>query len=100
MKMNRPWLSFYEEGVPHRLDIPRISLSTILDYSADRFPENPAVIFRDRSLTYREIRIRAAAVAAGLAEIGVRKGQRVAIMLPNCPQYIEVLFAILKIGGI
>ena len=98
--MNRPWLSFYEEGVPHRLDIPRISLSTILDHSADRFPENPAVIFRNRSLTYREIRIRAAAVAAGLAEIGVRKGQRVAIMLPNCPQYIEVLFAILKIGGI
>jgi long-chain acyl-CoA synthetase len=98
--MNRPWLSFYEEGVPHRLDIPRFTLPAILDHSADQFPENPAIIFRDRSLTYREIRARSDAVAAGMAEIGARKGERVAIMLPNCPQYIESLYGILKIGGI
>ena len=51
-----------------------LSLSAILDHSADQFPENPAVIFRDRSLTYRELRTRTAAAAAGLAEIGVQQG--------------------------
>ena len=98
--MNRPWFASYEQGVPHDLDIPDVLLPAILEKTAAAYPDNPAVIFHDRTILYREIQERTASLAAGLAGIGVRKGERVAIMLPNCPQYIEAFYAILKIGGI
>ena len=98
--MDRPWFASYEEGVPRNLNIPDLPLPAILEDTAAAYPDNPAVIFHDRAIPYREIHRRMASLAAGLAEIGVRKGERVAIMLPNCPQYIEALYAILKIGGI
>ncbi len=98
--MIRPWFSSYEEGVPRDLAIPPVLLPEILDKTAAAYPDNPAVIFHDRAISYREIQARTASLAAGLAGIGVRKGERVAIMLPNCPQYIEALYAVLKIGGI
>ena len=75
-------------------------MPAILEKTAAAYPDNPAVIFHDRAIPYREIQERTASLAAGLAGIGVQKGERVAIMLPNCPQYIEALYAILKIGGI
>ena len=98
--MNRPWFASYEQGVPHDLDVPDVLLPAILEKTAAAYPDNPAVIFHDRTILYREIQERTASLAAGLAGIGVRKGERVAIMLPNCPQYIEAFYAILKIGGI
>jgi len=98
--MDRPWFSSYEEGVPRHLTIPDLLLPEILEETAAAFPETPAVIFHDRPITYREIRTRTKSLASGLSGIGVKRGQRVAIMLPNCPQYIEALYAVLKIGGI
>ena len=98
--MNRPWFASYEQGVPHDLDVPDVLLPAILEKTAAAYPDNPAVIFHDRAIPYREIQERMASLAAGLAGIGVQKGERVAIMLPNCPQYIEALYAILTIGGI
>ncbi len=98
--MNRPWFASYEEGVPRDLDIPDVLLPAILEKTASAFPDNPAVIFHDRAIPYREIQGRMASLAAGLTGIGVQKGERVAIMLSNCPQYIEALYAILRIGGI
>jgi long-chain acyl-CoA synthetase len=82
------------------LNIPDLLLPEILEETAASFPETPAVIFHDRPISYREIRARTTSLAAGLAGIGVKRGERVAIMLPNCPQYIEALYAVLKIGGI
>jgi len=98
--MDRPWFSSYEEGVPRDLDIPDVLLPAILEKSAAAFPDNPAVIFHGREITFREIQKRAESLAAGLASIGIQKGGRVAIMLPNCPQYIEALYGILQTGGI
>jgi long-chain acyl-CoA synthetase len=98
--MDRPWLSSYEEGVPADLDLPDLLLPEILDQTAAVYPDRPAVIFQDRTIPYREMQARTVRLAAGLTEIGVRKGERVAILLPNCPQYIEALYAILKIGAI
>ncbi len=98
--MERPWLKFYEPGIPHRLDYPEIPLDRMLDNAVRDFPENDAVIFQGRKITYRELGEDVTRMASALAQMGLKKGERMAIMLPNCPQYIIAYFAILKIGGI
>jgi long-chain acyl-CoA synthetase len=98
--MDRPWLKFYEPGVPHHIQYPDIPLGRLLDNAVRDFPEREAVIFQGRKITYRQLGEEAANVASGLAQRGLKEGQRMAIMLPNCPQYIASYYAILKIGGI
>ncbi|MDO9209407.1 MAG: long-chain fatty acid--CoA ligase [Deltaproteobacteria bacterium] len=98
--MEKPWLKFYEPGVPHHIQYPDIPLYRFLDNAVRDFPEKEAIIFQGRKITYRQLGEEAANVASGLAQRGLKKGQRMAIMLPNCPQYIAAYYAILKIGGI
>src|SRR4030043_2344041 len=98
--MNRPWLKFYEPGVPHHIQYPDIPLYRVLDNAVRDFPEREAIIFQGRKITYRQLGEEVASMASALAQRGLKKGQRMAIMLPNCPQYIVVYYAILKIGGI
>jgi long-chain acyl-CoA synthetase len=98
--MDRPWLKFYEPGVPHHIQYPDIPLDRLLDNAVRDFPEREAVIFQGRKITYRQLGEEVANVASGLAQRGLKKGQRMAIMLPNCPQYIASYYAILKVGGI
>ncbi|MDO8955850.1 MAG: long-chain fatty acid--CoA ligase [Deltaproteobacteria bacterium] len=98
--MEKPWLKFYEPGVPHHIQYPDIPLYRFLDNAVRDFPEKEAIIFQGRKITYRQLGEEAVNVASGLAQRGLKKGQRMAIMLPNCPQYIAVYYAILKIGGI
>jgi long-chain acyl-CoA synthetase len=98
--MERPWLKFYEPGVPHHIDYPRIPLYKILDDTVKEFPELDAVIFGGKKIKYRKLGEWVGNLASGLAQIGLRKGDRVALMLPNCPSYIVAYYAILKIGGI
>jgi long-chain acyl-CoA synthetase len=98
--MERPWLKFYEEGVPHHIDYPRIPLYQVLDDTAKDFPDLDAVIFQGKRIKYGELAEWTRDLASGLHQIGIKKGQRVAIMLPNCPQYIAAYYAILKLGGV
>jgi long-chain acyl-CoA synthetase len=98
--MERPWLRFYEKGVPHHIDYPRIPLFRILEDTAKDFPDLDAVIFLGKKIPYRDIAGWAGNLASGLHQIGIRKGQRVAIMLPNCPQFIVAYYAILRLGGV
>jgi len=98
--MDRPWLKFYEPGVPHHLDYPRIPLYRILDDTVRDFPEVDAVIFQGKRIKYREVGEWVDNLASSLEQIGLKKGQRVAIMLPNCPQSIVAYYAILKAEGI
>ena len=98
--MDRPWLKFYEEGVPHHIEYPRIPLYQILDDTAKDFPGLDAVIFQGQRIKYGELAGWTRDLASGLHQIGIKKGQRVAIMLPNCPQYIVAYYAILKLGGV
>ncbi len=98
--MDRPWLKFYEPGIPHHLQYPDVPLDRLLDRAVKDFPEKDAIVFHGRKITYRELGEGVANAASGLAQKGLRKGQRMAIMLPNCPQYVVVYYAILKIGGI
>jgi long-chain acyl-CoA synthetase len=98
--MERPWLKFYEPGVPHHLQYPDIPLDRLLDNAVRDFPEKEAIIFQGRKITYRQLGEEVANAASGLAQGGLEKGQRMAIMLPNCPQYVVAYYAVLKIGGI
>ena len=98
--MERPWLKFYEAGVPHHIDYPRIPLHRVLDDTAKDFPDLDAVIFQGKRIQYGELAGWTRDLASGFHQIGIKKGQRVAIMLPNCPQYIVAYYAILKLGGV
>ncbi len=98
--MERPWLRFYEEGVPRHIDYPKVPVPRILENTVKEFPELDAVIFQKKRIKYRELGDWVHRLASGLVQIGVKKGERVALMLPNCPQYIVAYYAILEIGAV
>jgi len=96
-----PWLAHYDAGVPPSLEpYPH---RTLLDYVQDGVrerPQYPAFLFKGRPFTLAELERTSDAFAAALASLGVKRGDRVAAMLPNCPQYFIVEFATWKLGGI
>ncbi len=100
MFKEKPWLKFYEPHVPEHIDYPQTTLPAALEETAHKHPHHPAFIFRDNKITYREFNEAVDRFAAALQGLGVKKGDRVAIHLPNCPQFPITYFAILRIGGI
>ncbi|MBP1723361.1 MAG: long-chain fatty acid--CoA ligase [Deltaproteobacteria bacterium] len=74
--------------------------SFVLENNAERFPDKEAIIFGDRRLTYRQINKRVDALAKGLQQLGLKKGDVVAVLLLNCSEYFEITFAVNKLGGI
>ena len=97
---DRPWLSSYDTGVP--LDLPPVtgSLMDLLDDSARDYPQAPALQFFGRETTYAALAEAVDRAAAGLRELGVKRGDRVAIVLPNCPQHIVAFYAVLRLGAV
>jgi long-chain acyl-CoA synthetase len=98
--MERPWLRFYDEGVGNTLDLPSTTVPDLLRESAGCFPSQVATIFLGAHLTYRRLQEQVDRLAAALAGLGVAKGERVAIMLPNCPQAVIAYYAALSIGAV
>jgi long-chain acyl-CoA synthetase len=106
--MEKPWLKHYDEGVPATIDYPSIPLDQFLTNAAARHPEHTAIIFGaavgsrvlDARLPYRQLDDLVNRFAAGLQGMGVKKGDRVAIMLPNCPQFIIAAYATWRVGGV
>jgi len=96
----RPWLRFYADGVPANVQVPDVPLTHLLDSSADRFPNRKALMFFGRSMTYARLLSDVNRFAGALRRIGVRKGERVAVILPNCPQEVIAFYAILRLGAI
>ena len=97
----RRWLANYDEGVPTSLEpYPDRSLLDYLHEAASRWPDRPALLFKGATVTYGELNADSDAFAAALAAIGVRAGDRVAICLPNCPQFMVAEFGAWKIGAI
>jgi long-chain acyl-CoA synthetase len=104
--MDAPWTKFYEEGVPKSISYPPWSLPDLLDASAREFPEKRALTFYadpklpPSHMTYAELRDATLRFATALHALGVRQGDRVAVMLPNCPQFPVVFFGLLRLGAI
>jgi long-chain acyl-CoA synthetase len=96
----KPWLKHYDFWVPDEINFPRQPVCQILNQAALQFSDRPAVAFGDVTLTYSEVKAQADRLATALAGLGIRKGDRVGIMLPNCPQYLISFFAIVQLGAI
>ena len=102
----RPWLRYYDEGVPATIAVPDVTLPELLDRTAARAPGKVALrFFLDPrmpvpSLTWAQLRERTLRFATALFQLGVRKGDRVAIMLPNCPEFVVAFYGALRIGAI
>lgn len=96
----RPWIRSYADGVPSDLEPVTGCLTDILSASAHDAPDAPALEFFGRVTTYRSLQDQVDRVAAALHEHGVRAGDRVAIVLPNCPQHIVAFYAVLRLGAV
>jgi long-chain acyl-CoA synthetase len=96
----RPWRRWYAPGVIDRVNVPDVPLGQLLDDAAARYPKRKALVFLGRAMTYSALLGAVDRFAAGLHELGVRKGDRVALILPNCPQSVIAFFGVLRIGGV
>ena len=96
-----PWLAHYDAGVPTTLaPYPH---RTLLDYLADHVrerPHAPALLFKGATITFEQLERESDAFAAALLALGVRRGDRVALLLPNCPQFFIAELGAWKIGAI
>jgi long-chain acyl-CoA synthetase len=97
---DRRWQRHYDYWVRPNLTYPGRPLTDILYAAALEMPDRPATAFLGAQLTYLDLKRRADALAVSLAALGIVKGDRVGIMLPNCPQYIVATFGILRLGAV
>ncbi len=95
-----PWLAHYEKGVQARLEYEETCLPEYLDRSARDFPDNMALLFQGYRVTYRQLQEMVDRFAAVLVGFGIKKGDSVAILLPNVIPCVVSYYAILKMGGI
>jgi long-chain acyl-CoA synthetase len=107
--MDKPWLANYEKEVPRSIDYPRMPLYQILEDSAAKYPDQPAIhlilrylgpVTLGARLTYRQLLGEVNRFAAALTALGVRQEDRVALMLPNLPQFVISFFGATKVGAI
>jgi len=99
LKRERAWLNHYEGGVPYTVDVPRIPAHHLLRSSVRRFPNHPAVYFEGTKLTYRKLNHEANRFANALLALGIGKGARVVLLLPNIPQMVVGYYGALKAGA-
>ena len=95
-----PWVKNYQPGVPAEIALPTEPLSAMLERSVREAGDHPALEFFGRRTTYRELGDQVDRVAEGLRRLGVRHGDRVAIILPNCPQHVVAFYAVLRLGAV
>lgn len=96
----RPWFRFYESNVRRQVDIPELSLIGLFKQTQLRFPNNPALIFAGKSISYSEMDIFIERMAKALVEKGVKKGDRISIFMPNSANWVISFFAIQRVGAV
>lgn len=97
---NYPWLNHYPKEVKPNLEYPKQNLAVFLKQSAEKFPDHTALHFMGKRISYRELLDSSYRFANALRSLGIRKGDRVAIMLPNCPQTVIAYYGALMAGAI
>ena len=97
---SRTWLQYYPDWTSAHLDYADTTLLDVYDDNLAKNADKPATYFFGRQMTYGELDVHVRRAAAGLKAFGVRPGDRVAILLPNCPQHIAAFYAVLKLGAI
>jgi long-chain acyl-CoA synthetase len=105
---SKPWLQYYDEGVPANIDYPSVPLDRLLADSAAKHPGHPAIIFgarvgsriMDSMMSYQELDDAVNRFAGALQQLGLDRGARAAIIMPNCPQFVIAFYGILRAGGV
>ncbi|TFC59022.1 long-chain fatty acid--CoA ligase [Cryobacterium sp. TMT2-15-1] len=97
---NKPWLGSYAPGVPSTIQEPTDTLCDMIETSARRFGSSVALDFFGATTTYAELGEQISRAANGLLRLGVKPGDRVALVLPNCPQHVVAFYAVLRLGAI
>jgi long-chain acyl-CoA synthetase len=95
-----PWLAQYDPEVPHHLIYPDITVVQMFQDAAAIYPEQTCLVFKDFSITYRQMDELTDRLSAGFASLGVKKGDRLGILLNNIPQFVLAYFAALKSGAV
>ena len=96
---SKPWLKFYDKGVPTHIDYPEIPLYEFLESAAKDFGSRTAIYFLKRKMSYKEFKDITDRLATALANLGVKKGEVVAVILPNFPQFLFSYYGIMKAGA-
>jgi len=101
---DKPWLKSYKIG-PYPLDhslapYPELPLYQVLDQAAEKYPTQTAILFQGRTLKYHQFKSQADRLAAALVGLGLGKGERVCIFLPNCIEFLVGYWAVIKAGGV
>ena len=95
----KPWLKFYDEGVPTEIDLPEMNIYEFIDEAAKEFGSRTAIWFLEHKISYKKFKDIAERLATALVNLGVKKGDVVAIMLPNFPQFPLSFYGIQKAGA-
>src|SRR5947208_8082032 len=101
MTEHRPWFKTYPDGVPKTPEpYPERSLFRVLEESARRFGDRPAIAWFGRHISCAELLRETERFSAVLASLGVKQGDRVGLILPNCPQYVIAYYATVRLGAV
>jgi long-chain acyl-CoA synthetase len=100
VEIQKPWLNQYPEQIPHEITIEEKSLDEYLQQAASEFPAKTAIHFLGKELSYADLHSQSLKLANYLQSMGLQKGDRVSIMLPNCPQAVIAYYGVLLAGGI
>ncbi len=95
----RPWLASYDPGVPHTLDYPPVDVFSFMAGAARQALQRTALIFMGNKLTYGQLLDQVERLAGALAARGVGKGDRVVLLMPNCPQFVISFYAVQRLGA-
>jgi long-chain acyl-CoA synthetase len=97
---NKPWFRLWPTDVPKNLEYPKVPLHAILEKTAKKHPEKAAIAYFEREINYVELDSLSNQFAGALRALGVKKGDRVAVFLPNIPQFVIAYFGVLKAGAV
>ena len=101
---DKPWLKSYFIGpfkLPKSMEpYPQIPVTKFLDDAATNYPDNVACMYLEKKITYKQLKLQVDKLATALAELGVKKGDYVATVLPSCPQFIVSDYAIMQLGAV
>ena len=96
----RPWLKHYPSGVEPDVIFPSKAIGDVFTETVERWKNHTAVIFYGEKISFKELKDRVDRFAAGLAALGIKKGERVALLLLNSPEYLVSFYAVTKIGAV
>jgi long-chain acyl-CoA synthetase len=100
MSLQRPWFKSYHPNVPHEIEIERITIPEVLSRTAERYPNNTALNYFGKKITFRQLNGLVNSLAQALLAMGIKKDDKVAVLLPNIPESAVADLAAMRIGAV